>query len=68
MFSAKPKTPRPTGKAGRYESSQRGCGPSDNSPKKVFRQSEALSTALFLMDLRPLSPIATFFEKTNLYA
>ena len=40
MFSAKPKAPRPTGKAGRYESSQRNCGPSDNSPKRAFRQTE----------------------------
>ena len=41
MFSAKLKTPRPTGKAGRYEYSQRGCGPSDNSPEGVFLQSES---------------------------
>ena len=38
MFSAQPKTPRPTGKAGRYEYSQKGRGPSDNSPEGVFRQ------------------------------
>ena len=36
MFSAKPKTPRPTGKAGRYESGQKDYSPSGNSPKRVF--------------------------------
>ena len=51
LFSAKLKTPRPTGccarrsltgpfadrrSAGRYEYSQRGCRPSDNSPEEFF--------------------------------
>ena len=46
MFSAKPKTTRPTGKAGRYESSQRGLSPSDNSPKKVYQQPESAAGEL----------------------
>ena len=41
------KTPRPTGKAGRYESSQRACGPSDTSHRFVDGVGPLLRGAAF---------------------
>ena len=42
VFSAKLKTPRPTGKTGRCDDSQRGSAPLLNSPKGFARQAKSL--------------------------
>ena len=74
MFSAKPKTPPPDRvlrtanetvpfadrrSAGRYESSQKGCSPSDKSPKRFF--STVCSRQAFAVCLTFLIPSHRMF-------
>lgn len=52
LFLAVPKTPRPPGKAGRYEYSQRGFAPLA-TPRFAFRKEKAAKNAADIMDRKP---------------